>query len=343
MGEAVRFGIRIPPCGELTEVARVVKAAEDAGFDTAWIPDSQLLWRDVWAALAVAATATSRIRLGTCVTNFATRHPTVTAAAAATTAELAPGRFVLGVGTGDSAVRTVGLPRVRLAAMREHLRLVRTLLDGGEVIGADGRVVRLMSVPKTRVPIYLAVSGPRTCRLAGELCDGTIGSAMNPAAIARTRGWVAEAAAAVGRDPAEVEICVHAQCHPADDPAAVTRLVKPFLVHHAQLAGRKAVREAYGIDIDPPAHIPGIHPDMGHAMDWGAAVEVAGQWVSDEAAARYAAGFVIGRPAELAAKFQSAVDAGARSFYIRHLGSYTFPTELIEVLGEWVIPNVAVR
>lgn len=98
----IRFGLRIPPCADVRQVAATARAAEEAGFDVARLPDSQFLWRDVWAAMALAAISTERIALGTCVTQFETRHATVTAAAAVTIDELAPGRTILGVGTGDS-------------------------------------------------------------------------------------------------------------------------------------------------------------------------------------------------------------------------------------------------
>lgn len=340
MSEPVSFGIRIPPCGRIDEVAAVVGAAEVAGFDVAWLPDSQLLWRDVWATLAVAATTTDRIRLGTCVTNVETRHPTVTAAAAATIAELAPNRFILGIGTGDSSAKTIGLRPTRIARMREQLVLLRTLLDGGSVPGADGRTVRLMSVPGRPVPIYLAVGGPRITALAGELCDGAIGSGVAPEDIASTRARVSEAAKAAGRSASAMDLCVTAICHTTDDPRAAARLVKPYVVATAQLGGRSGLRDRFGIDIDPPQHVPGVHPDMSHAQDWDAAVAAAGRWVSDADAARVAeADFLIGDADHLIARFEAAVAAGARSFYVRHLESYTFPTALIEAFGKTVIPH----
>ena len=112
--------------------AEFVRRAEHAGFDIAWLPDSQFLWRDVWVSLALAAHETSTIRLGTCVTNLETRHPSVTAAAAATLDELAPGRVILGLGTGDSAVKTLRLAPTRLARMREQIGVVRTFLAAAE-------------------------------------------------------------------------------------------------------------------------------------------------------------------------------------------------------------------
>src|ERR1700742_615809 len=82
------IGVRVPPCRRADEVAVEVARAEHYGFDVAWVADSQLLWRDVFATLALAAVRTERIALATAVTNVATRHPTVVACGINTVAEL---------------------------------------------------------------------------------------------------------------------------------------------------------------------------------------------------------------------------------------------------------------
>ncbi|MFO7572353.1 MAG: LLM class flavin-dependent oxidoreductase, partial [Gaiellaceae bacterium] len=188
----VTFGLRIPPCRSALEVADCVARAEEAGFDVAWLPDSQFIWRDVWATMAVSATRSNRIRLGTCVTNVETRHPTVTAAASATLEELAPGRVILGVGTGDSSIKTLGLKPTRLARMREQITLLQTLLRGGEV-AFNGRSMRLEATPETPPPVYLAASAPGALALAGELCDGVIlVSGTRPEVLANALAHVAE-------------------------------------------------------------------------------------------------------------------------------------------------------
>src|SRR5690625_2233582 len=77
----LKFGVRFPPCAPVSDVAGAVRKAEDQGFDAAWVADSQLLWRDVYATMAVAAGQTERISLISAVTNFASRHPSVVASA----------------------------------------------------------------------------------------------------------------------------------------------------------------------------------------------------------------------------------------------------------------------
>lgn len=74
----MQFGLRIPPCAPPQDIAAAVASAEALGFDYAWIPDSQLLWRYVWVTMAASGARTSRITLGTNVTNPVTRHVTVT-------------------------------------------------------------------------------------------------------------------------------------------------------------------------------------------------------------------------------------------------------------------------
>src|SRR5712691_5420725 len=110
-----------------------VQTAERAGYDRAWVVDSQLLWEDVWVYMTRALEATDRIQLGVGVANPLTRHYTVSASAAATLAQLHPGRVVLGLGRGDSAVRTLGLKQVATSKFAEVVPQVRALLAGEEV------------------------------------------------------------------------------------------------------------------------------------------------------------------------------------------------------------------
>ena len=92
-------------------VAALAAEAEALGFGGIWVADSQHVFRDPWAALALAAARTHRIRLATGVTNPVTRAPAVTACAVATLDELSGGRAVLGIGVGESAVHNLGLRR----------------------------------------------------------------------------------------------------------------------------------------------------------------------------------------------------------------------------------------
>src|SRR5713226_526030 len=129
-----------------------VKTAEDAGYDRAWVVDSQMLWEDVWVYVTRALAATERIQVGVAVANPLTRHYTVSASAAATLAQLHPGRVILGLGRGDSAVRTLGLKQVATTKFAEIVPRVRALLAGEEV-DTDAATIRLRWATGERVPI----------------------------------------------------------------------------------------------------------------------------------------------------------------------------------------------
>jgi 5,10-methylenetetrahydromethanopterin reductase len=335
----ISFGLRIPPCRSATEVADCVREAERAGFDVAWLPDSQFLWRDVWATLALSATVTESIRLGTCVTNFETRHPSVTAAAAGTLDELAPGRVILGVGTGDSSIKTLGLRPTRLDRMREQIALVRTLLQG-EPVDFDGRRMRIEATPAQPAPIYMAANAPKALALAGELADGVILLAgLRPGLLQTSLAHVASGAARAGRSLDDLDVCVGTICHVTGDEREAARIVKPYVVATAQTGGRESLRAA-GIDVDPPEVVGGIYPDMSHATDWDAAADAAEEWVSDEMAVRYADAFcLVGPPEHCVSRLETALAAGATSFYIRHVSSYTLPEEVLRAFGDSIIPR----
>jgi 5,10-methylenetetrahydromethanopterin reductase len=337
---SVSFGIRIPPAVDVRAVGDCVREAEQAGFDVAWIPDSQLLWRDVWSAMALGADRSSTIQLGTCVTTFETRDVTVTAAATATIQEMAGDRVILGVGTGDSSVKTIGRRPTRLAEMREHFTTLRALWRG-ETVGFGERETRLKAAPGKEMPIYMAATGPKALALAGELADGVIVLAgMSPDLIRKTVAHIREGAERAGRDFGELDICLGTFCHITDDPTEGARIVKPYACMQAQLGATDALR-AVGIEVEGvPAVVPGVYPDMTHAEDWDLACEVAGQWITDEMGARYAEAFcLVGTVESCIAQLEAAVDCGITSFYIRDFASYRTPDHLIKAFSEQIIPH----
>ncbi len=162
-----------------------VKAAEDAGFSCAWIGDSHIIWREAYATLALCAVNTSKIKLGTGVTQPFTRHPQLTARSILTIDEISNGRAILGIGAGDTSIKSIGVKPASLATMKDTIELVRKL-TAGESITANGLDfagetrqydVKLTGINKrTPVPIYLAANGPKMLRLAGRIADGVIAS-----------------------------------------------------------------------------------------------------------------------------------------------------------------------
>ncbi len=196
-----------------------VKTAEEAGYARAWVVDSQMLWEDVWVYMTHALAATERIQVGVAVSNPLTRHYTVTASAAATLAQLHPGRVVLGLGRGDSAVRTLGLKQVATARFGEIVARVRELMDGREVT-TDDATIRIRWASGERVPIAVAATGPRNLRLAGALADIAMPQiGANPIAVKWAIEQIRAGAEEAGRDPDEVEIAIFCGMWVSDDLA----------------------------------------------------------------------------------------------------------------------------
>lgn len=332
----MRVGLRVPPCAPIPDLVAFAREAEAAGVDQLWFPDSQLLWRDVFEVCAAVAAGTERVGLGTAVTNVATRHPSVVASAARTVGEIAPGRFVLGLGVGNSSVGPVGMAPSTGRAVREGMTTIRNLLAGAEVDFGD---VRSRLRDPVDVPLHLAASGPRNLRLAGELADGAIllsGVAPGPLAFATAR--VAEGAEAAGREP--VPITVSAFCRITDDVERDARELKPICLEIARNGGGAALAAA-GVTVTVPDRVEGVYPDLVHAEDWDAAVRFSDGHVSDAAVIRFAREFCLfGTAKEIEARVAELAGAGVDGVFLQHVGSYDLPHRLLAGLGAELLPRL---
>ena len=192
------------PLGRYVEYA---VAAERLGFDSLWIGDTQLLTPDLYSAMALCANATSRITIGSGVTNTVTRDLTVTAGGALALSEFSGGRCVLGIGVGGSAVGTVGLTADGAAEFRRKLALLKALV-AGQPVSLNGVEVR-GKILAPRVPVYAASSSPRVLQIAGELADGVIlNVGVAPELVREALDHVREGARRAGRDPLSLDVVV---------------------------------------------------------------------------------------------------------------------------------------
>lgn len=188
---------------------KIAKEAEDLGYDAVWFPDSQMIWSDCYATMALAAQSTSTIKIGTGVAIPGTRIAPVTAHSIASINHLAPGRTFLGIGTGHTAMRTMGMNPMPLKEFGEYLRVVRTLLAGDEVdYSLRGKTKNIQFMHQDlgfrntddHIPIYVAANGPKALALAGQYGDGLISAgAENPDLVAYNVGAAREGAKAAGR------------------------------------------------------------------------------------------------------------------------------------------------
>lgn len=192
---------------DIADYPDTVRACEAIGLELLGHGDSPCLWHDPYVALAVAASVTTRLRLGPMVTNPVTRDPSVTAAAMAGLQELSDGRAVLGLGGGDSAVLNAGLAPAPMDDVAAYAVAVRDLTAGRPATWR-GRTFSLRWPASPRpVPVFLAAEGPRKLALAGAVADGVIVSnGVTRAVVADTVRTVHDAARRAGRRPQDVEI-----------------------------------------------------------------------------------------------------------------------------------------
>ena len=122
----MEFGLNFPA---RIDAWKDLVIAEDLGFTSAWFYDSQMLNSDLYVTMALVAEHTRRIWIGTGIVVPSNRIAPVTAHSIATINLMAPGRVMLGIGTGFTGRNMMGLPPVPLAAMREHIKLCRGLLQ----------------------------------------------------------------------------------------------------------------------------------------------------------------------------------------------------------------------
>lgn len=186
-----------------------VVRAEELGYSHAWLADSQMLWSDCYAALALAAVRTSRIRLGTGVAITGTRPAPNNASGIATVNALAPGRTFFGVGAGNTAMRVMGLPPQRIAEFDRYLASVAPLLRGEEaVVRHRGEELPIRHIMPDAgfvnfadpIPLYVSGFGPKSLALAGKHGDGAVlALPATPAVMANIWHMIEAGAAQVGR------------------------------------------------------------------------------------------------------------------------------------------------
>lgn len=269
----MEMGIFFAPEGA-DDLVTHAKMAEDGGYDMIGLGDSQSVFREVYVNLGILARETESIRLGPAVTNPITRHPVVTASAMATVDEISDGRAFIGIGSGDSAVHTLGHRPARLAEMEEYMTVVKTLF-GADPIEYDDATVRLKWLERenqTRdVPVFLGAEGPKTLKLGGSVADAVfIGTGLSPDLIQDSVDKVNEGAREAGRDPDDIEKWVLAKANIGDEREEALDEIKMALAASANHAFRftmegKQVPEKYKNKIRTlkDEYVPHEHEELG--------------------------------------------------------------------------------
>ncbi|HTX01919.1 MAG TPA: LLM class flavin-dependent oxidoreductase [Acidimicrobiales bacterium] len=243
----MKFGLCFAISGRepIGRAATLAADAERLGFDNVWFIDSPLVAKDVYVTLTLAASATTRLRIGTGVTVVQLRHPVATASAACTLAELSGGRFELGLGAGDSAVKPIGLPVSKVDDLALHVQAMQGLMRGEQTaLAPDGtHSVRVAAAPQP-VPVLVAAGLPRMLEMAGRVADGVIVMGPNrPEWMSWQIEQILAGAASVGRTRDDLFIDLWTTISVSDDRAQATEDIKPWVAAQARsLPGR--LREA---------------------------------------------------------------------------------------------------
>ena len=227
--------IMAPPPRRAAQIARL---AESLGFKSLLFPDSQNMAPDVWQQLALAAHATSTIRLGPGVTNPVTRDPAVTACAALSLHVESGGRAICGIGRGDSSLQRIGKKPARVAEFEQYLATLQAYLRG-ETVVRDGFASRLewRRPDAPQVPVEVAATGPRVIAAAARHADRiAFAVGADPDHVAWAVETARAAARAAGRDPASLRLGAYVNCAVHPDAVVARNAVRGTVATFARFS-----------------------------------------------------------------------------------------------------------
>ncbi len=330
----MNFGVVLqtdPPASRVLELTRYAAAR---GFTHGWTFDSHVLWQEPFVIYSRMLAENPDMIVGPMVTNPGTRDWTVIASLFATLNEMSGGRTICGMGRGDSALRYIGRPPTKLATMEESMQVIKDLVAGKEVTYRDKR----FSIPWVGdgwdLPMWVAGYGPRALTLIGEKGDGFILQLADPYLVEWTSKFMRDAAAAAGRNPDDIKICVAAPAYVGDNLDDQRDQVRWFggMVgnHVADLVDR------YGDDPDmvPAALSDYIRAREGYDYDHhGKAGNPSTDFVPDEVIDRFC---VLGPVETHLERMQELKDLGVDHFaiYLMHDAQ----EETLDAYGQQVIP-----
>ena len=310
-------------------------AAEAAGFDGIYFADSQLNSLDPFQVLSLIAMQTTRLRLGTAVSNMVYRDPSVLANSAATLNEVSNGRAVLGLGTGDGPVYSLGRRATKLDAFERGLKTIRDLLGGNGIAVPRGKeraegTVKLR-VGKLPAPVYISAEGPRTLRVAGRVADGVIlGSGFDLKVLAWARERVAEGAREAKRNAGDIDIMPAGMTVIDSDGPRARKAVR------ARLANRAHHNFRFTMETVPPEEVAGVERFM-RGFDISKPLEerIDPELVTDYLVHRFT---IAGTPEECAARVCELAAAGVKRLLLTPPeGIYL---EVVAAWGKQIIPKL---
>ncbi|MEM3652918.1 MAG: LLM class flavin-dependent oxidoreductase [Nitrososphaerales archaeon] len=328
------FGALYAPSEQIVKLAI---EAEKYGFSHLWLPDSQMIYRDVYMNLALTAKATSKVKLGTLVTSPATRHPSVIASAAVTLNEISGGRAIIGIGAGDSAVRRIGLPPETTSRVAETIKIIRKLCLGEPV---DFKGIRsTLRYGGVQIPIYVVATGHKMLAMGGALSDGVvIHSGTSQSLIDSSLRAVEKGASEAKRSLGEIDLVHMGFCSIAEEREAAYALVKPsviwFCIRYPNLLEEAGLplSEELAEDVERFRSDYASY-DFIHSGEWGRAMD-ATAFLPDRFAAELA---YSGTPEDVVKKIRAVEAKGFTQVIIRPPSTEHWE-QVFRMFAEHVIP-----
>lgn len=233
----MQFSFSVFPKEAASEFVSSAQRAERAGIDHLWVVDDPG-YADPFVLLGALSAATSHIGLGAVLVDPWLRHPMQIARAAAVLSDMRQDRIILGL--GSSSRRMHGQMGISPVDDLEALRAAVLALKGlwaGETVSAATSAFRLEGAalklrPSHPIEVHLTAADAEGVRLAGEIADGVVvANVATPDAVRTVRKWLAEGAARIGRDPAEVRVVAWSLVLSSDETGPVYSSTRRYLAH----------------------------------------------------------------------------------------------------------------
>ena len=228
---SLRFGLGFGQDQSVHNIAQYAKAADDLGYHHITVADINNLANEVNVLMTLAAMASDRVLIGHGVTNPATYHPGAIANAMATIRELSHDRAFVGIGAGGPYGQLLhkGVP---MKELRQAIKFISDYSAGKDAELSDGvwhsEWIRASGWNDKPIPVWVAVAGPKTCQISGEVGDAVLSIGMDPELQSWRMDQVARGAERSGRDPFAIDFYIRTQCYIADSKEAAKRELEPY-------------------------------------------------------------------------------------------------------------------
>jgi len=345
----VKFGMLLSaPMPSLDRVMKIVQQAEESGMASLTVPDHTLMvppgfTPNALSLLSALALKTSRVMLGTGVTDVVRYHPSVLAQIMATIDHLSLGRAFLGLGAGEAMnIHPFGIDwKMPYTTLREGIEVIKKLWSG-EKFSYEGKRFKLKNAflqikpLQKSIPIYLGANGKRTRELTGEMCDGWMPIAETPKTYKENLKDVERGCKKAGRKVEEIDTAL--QIYTAVDPSFEKAMERAKLFSGVVVsAAEKAEQAGYSLALPDGVSKKFYFEQL--LLDDEMLVNFArlSSLVTEEMIRDF---FIVGTPQDCEEKIEEFVKAGVKHFMLINVGPD--PKYVLKVYAERIIPAFSV-